>query len=468
MTSETDASAAPPPQVAPLWKRVPFLLRLPLARPVLLRMAALVLAAAASPMLAVLFGAPGVLLMLPLLLMVWVAGLQYGLTIIEQGARGFLYPIEYPPALTPPSVLRPLKIVAVYAAFVLLAVLTGLATGSDAAAQAVAVLLFAVAAPAALIRFVVSGSLTHAISPTGIVQTIVRMRWTYAVLGVAVVVVELLRIVGAGWLASLGGAGGLAGGGRSGALAVGAGLFIGFLAAAAVFWYFTYVLCGMIGYAMLQAAGPLNLTVMGPGERRHGGRVGMRRIDMAKRTRDALMNEMVARGELREAIDMVNDDLRERPNDLSLHARLHQILLLEGYAPRIESHADRYLDLLMRSDNARQALPMVEDTLKRSPAWAPRETSHIVPLARAALAAGQPALAARLVRGFDKKHRMHPDTPFVYLIGAQAMLQAGGASPQVEQLLQMLVQKYPQHPAGQEARRTLDQLYTLGTRAASH
>jgi len=56
----------------------------------------------------------------------------------------------------------------------------------------------------------------------------------------------------------------------------------------------------------------------------------------------------------------------------------------------------------MKSDNVREALPLVEQALERKPTWEPRELAHIVPLARAALAANKPQLTAQLIRGFDR------------------------------------------------------------------
>jgi hypothetical protein len=174
---------------------------------------------------------------------------------------------------------------------------------------------------------------------------------------------------------------------------------------------------------------------------------------------------MVAAGEIREAIDMLNADLREKPSDLSLHGRLHKLLLIEGATPRIEDHAERYIELLVNTDNAREALPLVEAAFARRPEYEPRKLELVVPLARGALTAGKPKLAAQLIRGFDKRHKMHPDIPHVYLLGARLMLEGGAPRAQAMQMLEHLLGKFPQHPAAVEAKQLVERLTRLGAAA---
>lgn len=457
---------APEERPTPFWRRVPKFFLLPLERPVLIRIATLSALAIASPLLLAL-GIVGFLLFCLVLLGVLVYGAQFGFRIIEQSARGFLYPSEYPPQREGSGLGRPFKYVAINVVFVLVVALVAvLSRGSESLIWAAWFLLFVVALPAAVMRLVISGSLFNALQPAGMVQIIARIGKPYIALVVFIFFAQLCQTYGIALLAGAGGVtaallGALAGGPGSG---VGAGVIAAFFFMSVGFWYFTYVICALIGYAMYQYADALDITVVGQGERRHGGRVGSVKVDVAKRTRDALIARMVAAGEIKEAIDLINDDLRLKPNDLSLHARLHKLLLAEGYGPRIDSHTERYLDLLMKSDNAREALPLVESAFKRNPNWEPRELGHVVPLGRAALAADRPQLAAQLIRGFDRKHRMHPDIPHVYLLGAQIMVQTGGASEQARRLLEMLVSRFPGHPAGAEAKRYLERLDRIGSK----
>jgi tetratricopeptide (TPR) repeat protein len=165
---------------------------------------------------------------------------------------------------------------------------------------------------------------------------------------------------------------------------------------------------------------------------------------------------MIAAGEIKDAIGLLAEDLSDRPNDLGLHGRYHRLLAAHGDAALIESHADQYMTLLVKSQNWREAIELFEDTVARSPEWAMREVGNIVPLAQAALRSGNPKLAGRLVRAFDRKHPNHPDIPRAYLLGAQLMAEYGNKPEEAERILRYLVKRHAADPAAVEAQRYLD------------
>jgi len=453
------------PPVPPFWQRVPRFFLLPLDRAVATRILVLAAVGVLSP-LALLLGFAGSLLMLGVLFGVLLAGAKYGFTIIERSAQGFLRPSDYPRVEGESSWARPFKYVAVNIVFVLVLAAVAIVTASELLMWVTWVILFGIAMPAAVMRLVVTGSLRRAVSPVGLAEVIARIGKPYGALCVFVFFADLCRTYGIGFIAGAGGVGAAMGAAVSGeGAAFGAGLLLTMFLIVAGFWYFTYMICALIGYAMFQYADELEITVIGPGETRGPA---TRKVDVKARARDAMIARLVASGDVREAIDLINDELRERPQDLALHARLHKLLLAEGYRPRIDDHTEKYLDLLMRTDNAPAALPLLEEALGRDPDWSPRKTEHVVPLARAAMASSNPQLAARLIRGFDRKHRMHPDVPAVYLLGAQLMLQQGGpAVDQARAILDHLVQRYPDHPASAEGRRTLERLDRLAASPAN-
>jgi hypothetical protein len=452
-----DATVAP---VTPFWQRMPRIFALPLEKVVLIRIATLSGLALLSP-LALFMGVFGVFVMLLVLLGVFVYGAAYGFTIIDRSSQGFLSPSGYPELDENASIWRPIKYVVINVAFVLALIAVVLVSGgSEFLLWTAYVLLFGIAMPAAVMRLVVTQSVFGALSPTGIVSTIGRIGKTYFVLCIFVFFADLCRNYGVVLLAVAGGLGGMVLGAMAGRTAsIGVGVFALLFVMTAAFWYFTYVICALIGYAMYQYSDALEITPIGPGDTRGPS---TRRIDLKARSRDALIGKLVSEGAVKDAIEVLNDDLRDRPQDLSLHARLHKLLLAEGYLPRIEDHTEKYLDLLMATSNEREALPLAEEALGRNAEWRPRKTEHIVPLARSAMAAGKNDLAARLIKGFDKKYRAHPDVPAIYLIGAQLMLAAGGpALEQARRILEYLVEKYPEHPAGQEGARTLERMDKL-------
>ncbi|HRK55985.1 MAG TPA: DUF4013 domain-containing protein [Burkholderiaceae bacterium] len=441
--------------IEPFWERLPKFFLLPFEAPVLARIGVLALAVPVSFLLFRL-GELGLVAVLAIMLAACIIGFRYGFRVIEQTARGFLRPSLYQPEFGERSVsLRPYKYIGIYLAFASLAGLAGyLLGGSQWAAAGVWILLTALILPAATMRLTLTASLRASFNPAELWVAMRGMGWAYLRLCAFVFVADMCRTTGVLLVAGVGGVGVVTltdsqSGGLWSLLAV-AGIGL-------AFWYFTYLICSLIGYAMYQYADALNISVVGLGERQRCGALS-RKMDMRKRTRDSIVDQLADTGDLRDAIELVNDDLSQRPNDLSLHGRLHALLLKEGSTPRIEAHTDRYLDLLMASDNAREALSLVAETLRRNPMWEPRRLEHMAPLAQAALDAGKLEWVGQLIEGFDRKHPNHPDVPKLYLIAVKMLMQMSGAQDQVAALLDVLTTRYARHPAGQEAARMREHL----------
>jgi tetratricopeptide (TPR) repeat protein len=246
--------------------------------------------------------------------------------------------------------------------------------------------------------------------------------------------------------------------------ALGAGTLVLIVAMAAGFWYFTYMICALIGYTMYQYAEQLEIAVLDSGQRRLMSLSG-RHADVKARRRDNLIGQLVTGGDIKDAIALLNDDLRERPQDLSLHARFHKLLLAEGSTLRIEDHTEKYLNLLVKSQNWHEALAMAEEALARRADWTPRQIEHVAPLARAALQKGRAQLAATLIRGFDKKNPNHPDIPQVYLVGAQLMAETSHQPAESRRILQYLLKRYGADPVAAEAARYLEVLNRMNPAA---
>ena len=446
--------------IEPFWQRdrINRFFLLPLDKVVLTRIAGLSAAFVASFVL-LLFGGFGVLLLMFALLAVLLTGARYGFKLIERSSKGFLRPSDFP--LTDDDLVSeylPYKYAAMNLVFALLAAMLHKLSGGSEFVGVVTWLFFFVAiTPAATMRLVVTGSLRGALDPGEMLSLIQRIGKPYAALAAFIFVAELCRSYG---LSALAAGGGLSIAGlKSG---FGFAAIVQLFVLSAAFWYFTYMICGLVGYAMYQFADALDISVMGPGEQAMRSVANARTIDVKARTRDALIGQMVSAGEIKEAIDLLSHDLSERPNDLSLHARLHRLLVAENSAPKIEHHTDAYLKLLVKSENWREALELVEDARARRPDWTPRDIDHIAPLAQAAMRTGNPKLAGELIKGFDKKHAVHADIPKIYLIGAQLMAEWGGRPEEAQRILQHLLKRYPSDAVAIEAGRYLEVL----TRAA--
>jgi tetratricopeptide (TPR) repeat protein len=449
--------------VEPFWQRIHKFFTLPFDRAVLLRIAGLA-AATVVALALVLLGGFGVLLAVVAVLAVLVVGARYGFKIIERSSKGFLRPSDYPLSdedLVSPYL--PYKFVAINFVFgTLFAILTAIARGNEFVALFIWLLLFVVVVPAATMRLVITGSLRGALIPGELVALIQRIGKPYAALAAFIFCADLCRTYG---MVALGVAGGLGGGALGLAGGAKAGLGFGGLALvffmSAGFWYFTYVICALIGYAMYQYADRLDISVLGPGERSLRSKATARTVDIKARTRDALIGQMVSAGEIKEAIDLLSEDLSERPADLSLHARLHRLLVAEGSSLTIDDHADKYMTLLVKSQNWREALELFDESIARRADWVPRDVANIVPLAQAALRAGKPKQAGLLIRGFDKKNPNHPDIPRAYLVGAQIMAEYAGKPDEARRILEHLVKRYAGDPAATEASRYLEVMHRM-------
>ena len=447
----------------PFWQRIQKFFRLPLDKSVLLHIFGLSGALLVS-LLLLFLGGFGFALLLVVVFALLVAGARFGFKIIERSSKGYLVPSDYP--LTDEDLVGPYlpyKFVALNMVFgVVAALLIGVLGGHEVLGILLWGFFFVVLLPAATMRLVMTGSLRGALNPTELVEVIRKIGKPYAALCAFVFFADLSRTYGMVFLAGAGGLGagvlGASAGGAKAGLGFGGVVLIFLLSVG--FWYFTYVICALIGYAMYQYADRLEISVVGPGEERLKSSTG-RHADIKSRTRDALIGQMVTQGEIKEAIDLLNDDLRQRPNDLSLHARLHTLLLAENYTPKIEDHTEKYMAMLVKSQNWREALDLVEEALARRADWNPRHAESIAPLARAALQKGRPQLAATLIRGFDKKHPNHPDIPQVYFVGAQLMAETARKPDDARRILQHLLQKYGHDPVAEEAKRYLEVLDRL-------
>jgi hypothetical protein len=425
----------------PFWRRARKFARLPLDRAVLARIGLLAVGAFIAALLPLAgdFGGP---LLLAAAFGLLVIGAAYGFRIVERSSKGYLIPSDY--GLTDETAvgrLLPFKFAALVTGFALVAWAALRIVRFDGLALVPLAALFVTVMPAASVRLVVTGSLRGALAPGELLNVMRQLGKPYGAL-----VAAMLAALAAALLVAF----------ALGAAAREPGLGFALLAAAAavVAAYVAYAACATLGYAMFQHADLLQIALLGRGDERLKSSTG-RHANVRARTRDALIGQMLTHGEVKEAISLLNDDLAQRPTDLSLHARLHKLLLAEGYGPRIEDHTEKYLALLVKSQNWREAIELADEALARRADWSPRPVELLVPLARAALQKGRGNLAATLIRGFDKKHPNHPDVPQVYFIGAQLMAEAARRPDEARRIIDHLLQRYSRDPVAEEARRYL-------------
>jgi tetratricopeptide (TPR) repeat protein len=465
--------------VVPFWQRMPRLFLFPLQRPPLLRnlavsalscvlacvvFAQIVSGASATPAetLAGVARAFGWMLLICGGGTLYIAGFCF--EVIERSSSGYLDSRAYPPQEAGANWSRPLKM---FLVLVLVPVFLGILGHFGPRWLGVLLLIaWALLLPASVMVMALTDSFADAVNPARCLQTALAIGAPYLLLFVYLVLLnfgfnEVLGVVlrGAGTIVHVAPAPAAQAGGHAAAVAPEvsvslAGLSVMVFTVVVVFNYFFILTCALIGYAMYQYSDALGIAVVGPGEVRGPVGAASSAAAHARRQRETLIGKMVAAGEIREAIELLNAELRERPSDLSLHVRLHKLLVHEGSGPMIETHAARYLELLLAAGSRRDALELWTSTRSRFPGFTMRDPVHWLALADEALAAGKPDQAAEIIRGFDKRFPADPRIAEAYVIGARVLLQ-GEQPAQAQRLLKYVVAHYPATPAALEAKRYL-------------
>jgi outer membrane protein assembly factor BamD (BamD/ComL family) len=102
------------------------------------------------------------------------------------------------------------------------------------------------------------------------------------------------------------------------------------------------------------------------------------------------------------------------------------------------------------------------------PAWAgfllPAALMHNV-RATAAMQARETALAADLLRNFDKRFPKHKDTPGVYFLGARLLSEQSRQHEKAAKILRAVLAHFPDHAVAGEARTYLTVLENLLAKA---
>jgi hypothetical protein len=100
-------------------------------------------------------------------------------------------------------------------------------------------------------------------------------------------------------------------------------------------------------------------------------------------------------------------------------------------------------------------LAVFKKSLLVDPAFRPSRAEDVLPIAKAARAAGDPHTAVAALRGFDKAHPGHELIPEVFFFSAKLMAEDLKNTAMARKVLEHIVQKYPGHYLAQEAKRYL-------------
>ncbi|MFT3848025.1 MAG: hypothetical protein QM739_04930 [Propionivibrio sp.] len=205
--------------------------------------------------------------------------------------------------------------------------------------------------------------------------------------------------------------------------------------------YFTLIMFNMMGYVVYQYHALLGVEISAAAP---DGAPAESAVDA--------IGQLIAAGQLDEAIELAYEAQRVAPGDVAAHGRYHKLLLLAGREERAVAHARTYLTLLLQKGSGEQALDLYREMLARESSFAPEQPAQLLRLAEAARRRREYTPALALIKGFDKRFPRHPEIPAVYLFAASVLCENLRQDASARQILGVLLARYPEHPVAGEAR----------------
>jgi tetratricopeptide (TPR) repeat protein len=244
----------------------------------------------------------------------------------------------------------------------------------------------------------------------------------------------------------------------------------------AVATYLGLVLFSIMGYALYQFHQELHLDVDVDFEdhRKAGGAEAIAKVGSARAAvmqaepTDPLerkLQPLLAEGKIKEAIAEVKDFMRYDKLDPALNTRLHGLYVQQGDKAVTLEHGQQWLTALARAGQGKEVLAALRALLAIDPTYVVSDADAILPAATAALQAHDAALAANLLRNFDKRFPKHKDTPGIYYLGAKLLSEQSRQHERAAKILRAVVAHFPDHPVAGEARTYLSVLETMLAKA---
>lgn len=224
-----------------------------------------------------------------------------------------------------------------------------------------------------------------------------------------------------------------------------------------VVMYFTLIMFNMMGYVVHQYHAELGVD-----------QSAMAADDGASEASVAdAIGRLVGDGQIAEAIDLAYEAQRIAPDDLAAQQRYHKLLLLAERKEQLLPHGRRYLSLLLRKGMGGDALALYQLLRGQDAAFEVELPAQWLDLAEAAHRRGDSTQALALIKGYDKRYPRDPAIPSVYLFAARVLCENYKQEAGARRILGTLLERYPEHPAGIEARQYLSVLDRLAQGASA-
>src|SRR5262249_51036932 len=145
-------------------------------------------------------------------------------------------------------------------------------------------------------------------------------------------------------------------------------------------------------------------------------------------------------------------------DELRKAARTYEIALPLADKTKTLDAGRRYLGLLMKARETGKALEVFRQRVAFDANFRPERAEDVLPIAKAARAAGDPQAAVACLRGFDKIFPGDSAIPEVYVFSARLMAEDLANPAMARKILEHVMQKYPGHYVAQEAKKLLQRL----------
>jgi tetratricopeptide (TPR) repeat protein len=287
--------------------------------------------------------------------------------------------------------------------------------------------------PASLMVLTSTESMPSALNPLLLIAMIIRIGWPYLVLtGLLMLLSQaemnltgLINTTDPNPLASL---------------------FIGFAIV-----YFQIINFHMMGYVLHQSM-----------DRLDGGASYKKAANANVDTRLTLYKEFMDQGKTQAAIGELKTLIQEYPDEMELHKRLHNLMLMEQQIEATAQHASRdYIPKLLDQGKDYQAAEVYTQCRARNISIKMRSSKQVIQLAKALRGIGNGKQAVQLINGFHKSFPGSDDVVNAYILGAKICCEDLNRDDLAKKLLVYILNQYPAHPQIDEANKYLAYMSSL-------
>jgi tetratricopeptide (TPR) repeat protein len=222
-------------------------------------------------------------------------------------------------------------------------------------------------------------------------------------------------------------------------------------------FYFAIVIFNMIGYVMFQYHEQLGIEVKMTHQEAEARHSPNTKPDPVTEK----LNAMMASGNTVEALKFMRYQLRMRWEDNDLQWRYQRLLQATGKQQDASDHAREFITKLVNEKHYAQALNLYEHWFKADPEFRLQESDQVHDLASAAKASHRTELALSLLEDFEQHYPEHPHIQANYLLTAKILTESCRKDREALELLNRMVEKFPDHELTAEARQYMEVINKL-------